>query len=787
MFRNYFKTAWRNLLKNKVFTAINISGLSLGITCSILIFLWVYDEYQVDHFHKNLDRLYIVTSQEYMDGEVEGTYDTPGLLGEELPLAMPDVEKACGYGWIQYHTFAVGEKKAKFPGNYAGPDFFTLFSYPLLEGQASSAINNKDDIAISEKMAIAFFGSARAAMDGFIKFDNYRQLHVKAVFRDVPENSSQRFDYVLSWDFFLEHEPWAKDWHNSGPTTFVLLKAHADAKAVDARLRTFLAKYDKEYRENDRLELGLQPYGEKYLHGNFRNGHIDGGRIQYVRLFTLVALFILLIACINYMNLSTARSIKRSREIGVRKVVGAGRASLVGQFLGEALLFTVIAVTVSCFLVLALLPLFNQLTGKQISLPADKPGFWISVAGLALATGLIAGSYPSLLLSSFRPIAILKNTLRLGPSALWLRKGLVVFQFTLCVAFIISMLIISNQVNYIYSKNLGYQKKNLLFVPITGSLGTSFDVFKEKARNIPGIEEISQASQRPLEIENTTTAHWEGQAPGSSPRFTQMAVGYDFVKTMQAHIVMGRDFSPNYGDSANYIINETAMKKIGFPDPVGKQLDFWGIKGAIVGVVQDFNFNSLHEPVSPIIIRLTGFPAWGVALVRVNPGQMTSAIASLKKLHAELNPEFPFNYQFADEEYAALYESEQLVKSLSRYFVLLSIVISCIGLLGLVLFAAEQRTREIGIRKVLGASVYSLVELLSREFLVLVGIAFLIAVPLAWWLMHVWLQGFAYRVPVGPGEFILAGVSVLVITLLTISYQAIRAAIANPVKALRTE
>jgi putative ABC transport system permease protein len=788
MLRNYLKVAWRNLWKNKSFSAINIGGLALGLTCSIFICLWVKDEYSVDAFHENGNRIYTVVSREYADNQINGSYDTPGLLGEELKRVIPEVELACSYMYNQYHTFSAADKKMKLEGNFAGADFFKIFSYPLLQGNAAIALKSPESIAISKKMATNFFGSADAAINKTIRFENYKDVKVTAVFADLPENVSERFEYLLNWDLFMEREPWVKVWHNSGPITFVQLRKDADAAKVEKQIQYFIRKYDKEYSAIDRLELGLQRYDEKYLHSNFKDGYISGGRIEYVRLFSIVAIFILLIACINFMNLSTARSLKRAKEIGVRKVIGAIRSSLIKQFLGEALLFTAIAVLISLTLLTLLLSAFNNLTGKHIVYPVTDYRFWVSIVALTVITGSIAGSYPALLLSSFKPVSILKNSLKLTPASGWFRKGLVVFQFTLSIMFIVGMIIISKQLDYTQTKNLGYHKNNLIYLPLTGELATNFDLFKNETLKLPGITGVSRISQRPVQIENSTNGvEWDGKTPNSKPNFTEVAVGYDFIKTMQTEILQGRDFSKDYADSADYLINETALRKIGYTNPIGKPLTFWGTKGSIIGIVKDFHFNSLHVKIEPLIIRLITKSNWGVALIRNEPGKTQVALTGLEKLHQRLNPAFPFSHQFADEEYSFLYKSEQVVQKLSTYFSFLAIFISCLGLLGLVLFTAEQRTREIGIRKVLGASSSSLFRLLSKDFLMLVLLAFVIATPLAWWAMSNWLQNFVYKASISWTVFAMAGIAALLIALLTISLQAIIAAVANPLKSLRTE
>ena len=787
MLKNYFKIAWRNLRKNIPFTVINISGLALGLTCSILISLWVKDEYAVDAFHKNTDRIYVVVSREYADNEINGTYDTPGLLGEELKNAMPEVELACNYSSGENRTLSVGDRKVKVQGNFAGMDFFKIFSYPLLQGTIETALKSPESIAISQKLARTLFGSPEEAINKTVRFDNYKDLKVTAVFGDIPANSSERFEYLANWHFFIEREPWLKDWNNSGPSTFLQLRAGTNAALIESNLQHFIKRYNKNYSDLSRLELGLQRYDEKYLHSNFKNGFISGGRIEYVRLFSIVAIFVLLIACINFMNLSTAHSVKRAKEIGVRKVVGAVRPALIRQFLSEAFLITFFAVVISMLLLTLLLPLYNNLTSKQIELPFTNYMFWLGIAVLTLVTACIAGSYPAFLLSSFDPIVVLKNNLKLKPSSARLRKGLVVFQFALSIIFIVGMVIISRQVDYIHSKNLGYQKSNLIYVPITGNLGDGFEVFKTEALKIPGVQGVSQISQRPVKIENTTgSVEWDGKPTTSQPIFTQVAVGYDFVKTMQAEIIQGRDFSIDFDDSANYLINESALKKIGYKDPIGKPLTFWGVKGSIIGIVKDFHFNSFHVSIEPLVIRLKK-ATWGDALVRAEPGKIQVALSGLQKLHQKLNPEFPFSHRFADEEYALLHKSEKLVQKLSKYFSFLAIFISCLGLLGLVIFTAEQRTKEIGIRKVLGATVMSVFTLLSKDLLKLLFIAFIVAIPIAWWAMNTWLQAFAYRIDISWWVFVMAGAVAILIALLTISGKAIQAALENPVKSLRSE
>lgn len=743
----------------------------------------------MDAFHDDLDRIYTITSTEYSGQEITyGGYDTPGLLGEELKKVMPEVEYACNInGWNEWRTFGVDEKRVKMPGYYAGSDFLKIFSYPLLLGSREAALKSPESIAISRKMAIALFGTPELAMDKSIRFDNEVDLKVTVVFEDVGDNVSDKFEYLINWNFFVERNDWVKDWGNSGPMTFVKLREYTNSEIVKSKLQHFLKGYNKNYSEHHRDELSMQPFGEKYLHSNFKNGKVAGGRTEYVQLFSLVALFTLLIACVNFMNLSTARSIKRAKEIGVRKVNGARKSALVSQFMMEAFLFTTIAVVFALIALLALLQPFNLLTEKNIQLPFADGRFWIGILALALITGTISGSYPALLLSSFKPILVIKQSLKSSSVAIFFRKGLVVFQFALSIIFIVGVIVISNQVQYIQNKNLGYEKSNLIYLPLTGNISNNFSASKQEALKISGVFSVSQMSQRPVQLENATVdVEWEGKIPNTNPIFVRANIGYDFTKTMQATIVAGRDFSEDFSDSSNYIINEKALRIMGYKDPIGMPLSLGNRKGTIVGVVKDFHFKSLHVPIEPLVLRFAR-SGWGYALICTAPDKTSIALAGLEELHKKLNPDFIFAHQFADEEYAYLYQSEQVVKKLSWCFAFLAIFISSLGLLGLVIFTAEQRIKEIGIRKVLGASVSQITTLLSKDFMKLVLVSILLSTPIAYYVMNNWLKGFEYRITIQWWMFVVAAVGAIAIALLTISIQGIKAAMMNPVNSLKAE
>lgn len=789
MFINYFKTAFRNLRKYKAFSLINISGLGLGLACSLLIILWVYDEYNQDSFHENGEQLFNVFERRYNDGVIGAGFATQGLMPDEMKRVFPEVQYASGFAWNQLNTFEANNKILKENGNFAGQDFFKMFSYPLLEGNAAMALQSPVAISISKKMAEDFFGSPGEAMGKTIRYENKKDLKITAVFENVPQNSSAQFDYVINWPTFLEYNNWAKNWTNNGPLTQIMLRKGTDRKAFETKIARFLDNYNKEQTASNYTRLGIQRYGDIYLHSGFKNGELSGGRIQYVRIFSIVAIFILLIACINFMNLTTARSLNRAKEIGVRKVVGAIRSSLIRQFIGEALFVVTIAVCLALIMVVLLLGAFNQLTQKQIVLPVNLPYFWLSIGGLILVTGFISGSYPALYLSGFNPLRVLKGSLKFTSGALWFRKGLVVFQFALSIILIIGTIVIRKQVDYTQSIHLGYDRENLIYIPFEGDLSAKYATFKNQALRMPGVKEITRMSQNPTRINNGTTGvDWDGKNPASKIDFAHAAVGYDFMNTMYAQMVMGRDFSKDMAtDSFEYVVNETALKIIGYKDPVGKPLTLWKKRGTIIGVVKDFHFNSLHATINPLILRLGENDGQGSALIRTEPGKTKEALSSLEKICKELNPKFPFTYQFSDEEYQKLYGSEQVVGRLSNYFAFLAIFISCLGLLGLVMFTAQQRTKEFGIRKVLGASAGLLFSLLTKEFLLLLFAAMIIASPVAWIVMNNWLLDYEYRVTLSGWIFVIAGLLAILIALVVISYQAIKAVLANPIKSLRTE
>ncbi|HEY4336982.1 MAG TPA: ABC transporter permease [Puia sp.] len=792
MIKNYLKLACRRLIRNKSFSVINIFGLSLGLATSLLILLWVQDERSVDAFHANgpnLFQVYEVTTQE---GNIQAGYPTPGLLAGELKRTIGDVQYATSFDYAAQpgtkNTLEVKDKITKMTGFFAGEDFFRMFSFPLLQGSVGTALQSPGVIAISRSMAEEFFGSPAEAIGKTIRYEDKEVLRVTAVFENIPTHSSLQFDFLRSWADYIKQNDWVNNWGSESPSTFLQIRPGADRARVEGQIADFLYRY-KQKAKGIRTQLALQPYPERYLYSLSKKGRADGGRIEYVRLFTGIAIFIVLIACINFMNLATAQSAKRAKEVGVRKVIGAARSSLIFQFLGEALVLTVLSVFVALVLTGALLPGFNELTGKQLSLPLSDPSFAGTLLVIVVVTALLAGSYPALLLSSFRPVKVLTGTLKFDWSATLLRRGLVVFQFSLSIVLILGMLVVRRQVNYIQTKNLGYDRDGLVTIPIEGQLIKKYAIFKEEARKLGGIVEISKMRNSPTIIEHHTgNVDWPGKDPNQQLFFADGVVGYDFVSTLKLQLKEGRDFSPLFSsDSTGFLLNETAVNRIGLQHPIGAMLSWGNRRGRVIGVLKDFHFNSFQRTIDPLIVRLDENWSYGSVLVRIRTGSTREALAGLEKLYKDLNPNFPFTYQFADLEFARLYKSETMVSRLSDGFAFLSILISCLGLFGLATFMAAQRTKEIGVRKVLGATTRSIAYLLTAEFLKIIAVAIVIAFPIAWLMMHEWLQGYAYKTEMNAWMFVSTGAATLSIALVTIAWNTMRAARQNPVRALRSE
>ncbi len=785
MFKTNLKIAWRNLIKDKQFTLLNVLGLSAGLACALLIFLWVSDEMQFDKIFLNDNRLYKLFEQRSTrEGDLSYTEESSGKLSEAVKQSISGVEYASAVappGWFPQNTLSANDKNIKANGQYAEKDYFNIFSFALIDGNRNDALAHNNSIVLSDELAMKLFGTTRNIIGKAVEIDHDTTFFVSGVFKKMPVNSSQQFDFVRSFDYFRTIKDWVTYWRNTGPLNYVLLKPGVDVNVFNNNVRDII---NKNSRDTVTKVVAIK-FSDVYLHNKYNGNVQGGGRLAYVKLFSLLAVFILVIACINFMNLSTAKAARRLKEVGIKKVVGANRKQLVGQFLTESFLLTLAAMFCAVVIALMLLPAFNQLTRKEISMDFS----WQMVSAIlciAVITGFVAGSYPALYISKFNPLSVLKGKLQTSAAELLSRKGLVVFQFTLSTVLIVVVVIIFQQIQYIQQTDPGYNKNNVLRIAAEGNLATKQDAFIAELKQIPGVVNASATNHRMVGHNFATSLGWPGQSTDDDTYFEGFETGYDFVETMGMRIKEGRSFSRSFGtDVSAVILNEAAVNAMHLKDPVGKVVTNGDKSLHVIGVVGNFNFESMHATVKPSFLMLV--PQSGTIVASVTGRNQHATISAIQRLYESFNPGFPFTFNFLDEAYQRQYESETTVSALSKYFAGLAIIISCLGLFGLAAFTAQKRRKEIGIRKVIGASTANIATMLSKDFLVLVGISLLIALPVSWWIMSNWLQGFAYRISISPLVFLFASLSVLLITFFTVSFQAIKAAIANPVKSLRTE
>jgi len=802
LIRHYLLMALRVTTRNRAFTIINVSGLALGMACFLLIFLWTSSEREVDNFHSHQNELYTLYQTVYNPQSSSSSYllldygnqdqnylaDIDQLLKDKYPEIQNVSQFATSYElpWGRAMTFQYEDIKHKIEGGTAGEDFFKMFSYPLLAGSAENALKGLNSIAISEKMANMFFGNAEAAIGKLIRYENVKNLEVKAVFKDLDARSSFEFEYLIGWENTERQEILlSKSQYN----TFIQLVPEANPELLSQKIKDFqndMYPYD----EGSGADIGIQPFNEMYLMSQFDNGEPSTGKIEYIQIFSGVALFVLLIACVNFMNLSTAKTLKRAKEVGVRKVVGSSRKYLIIQFLGESVMLSFMALGLSLLLVTLILPVFNNFTGKEMHLALDSISYWRFILGLALACGLFSGLYPAFFLSAFKPIKVLKGHSRTSRSANWFRKGLAVFQFSLSSLLLIGTLVVSRQTDFVQNTHLGYDRENVIYLSIEGTLNDQYRVFKQKLLTQPGIAMVDRSSEAPhnMRFEMSHPFTWQGQEKDQYVSFKPTSVGFDFIDMMGLEVVEGRGFNKDIvTDTTAFMVNETALKMMGLEDPLGKRISAWNKHGHIIGIVKDYHISSLHEQIKPLILDVKEDLYFGIIMVKTEPGMLKQSLESLEAISAEINPDYPLDYQLMDQEYAQLYESEEVVSKLSNVFAGLAVIISCLGLLGLTMFTTEHRVREIGIRKVLGASAKGIIAMLSKEFIGLVIVAFIISAPVGWILMRNWLNDFAYSIQLDIWVFALTGAIALLVAWLTVGFQTYKAASNNPVNSLRTE
>jgi putative ABC transport system permease protein len=786
MIKNYFKIALRNLQKNKAFSFLNISGLAIGMASALLILLWVQNEISFDRFHKNRDYIYEAWNRGEFDGKMQCWNSTPKILGVTLKKDYPEVEnmaRANG-GWF---VTAVGDRRFSSEFLMVDPAFLKIFSFPFLQGNPDAALNSVYSIVITEKMAKRMFGN-EDAINRQIKIDS-NNFTVTAVMKDLPPNTRFSFDYLLSFDMMKKLHFDDDNWDNNTINTFVQLKPNVNVASFGEHIKDISKIHSKGVVKE---EIFLHPLAKWHLYSLFENGKIAGGEIETVRMFMIIAAFILLIACINFMNLSTARSEKRAKEVGIRKVSGAYKSSLVMQFLGESLFISTIAGVLGLFLVQGFLSSFDLLVGKQLSLPYGNPLFWMYALFFILLTGLLAGSYPAFFLSSFKPVSVLKGKFKNTQALVTPRRMLVVLQFSFAIILIIGTLVVVKQIRFAQSRHTGYNRSHLVYHFTTGDLAMKYPLVKNELLR-SGITTMVNRTSWPLtEIwSDTWDIGWQGKSPFDKTDFMRFATDENLVKTAGLKLLEGRDMDLSLypTDSTAALLNETAVKDMRFKQPIGQLITDNGKTYHVIGVIQDFIIQSPFSPVSPMMIEGSATNT-GLNVINVKLAEGGNTQDQLKKMGQILrkyNPEYPFEYHFVDEQYAKKFEDTKRTATLAALFAGLTILISCLGLFGLASFMAIQRTKEIGVRKVLGASVVNLWKLLSKDFVVLVLISLCIAVPTSYYFMREWLQQFQYRTPLSWWIFILSGAGAITITLLTVSYQSVKAAMGNPVNSLRSE
>ena len=783
MFKNYLKTALRNMQRHKGYTFINIAGLAIGLACTILILIWVQDELSYDRFHRNAASLYRV-SQEYHfpDGLVSHSHATCPPLSEVLKTEYPEIINSTRFRFLQWQLKS-GEDVFVIKGALVDPSFFEMFTFPFVKGNPDTALSDPHSIVLMEETAENFFGQENP-IGKTIRVSSRFDASVSGVIKNIPVNSHLRYGFVIPFEILRSEFGYTfQDWNSNNHYTYVQLQKGVPHSEVDQKISGVVRKHFP----NSNAKLYLTPLTRIYL---YKLG--GGGNITYIYIFSIMAVFLMLIACINFMNLTTARSSSRIKEIGVRKVAGAKRTDVIMQFYGESILFVILALFFAIILVCLMLPVFNSLTGKQITISLfGNTKLIFGLMGLTLLTGIISGSYPSLFLSSFLPAKVLKGLIKSGTKSSTFRKILIVFQFSLSIYLVIGSIVIFNQLDYMRNKDLGYNKDNIICLNMNRDFHTLHQVVKSKLQQNPGIINVTVADTTLAYAESTTdNISWEGKKADERVNMECKAVDYDYLKTLELEMAEGRFFSEKFPSDATkaVVVNESAVKTMGMDSPVGKQFSWhsYDFNGTIIGVIKDFHSSSLHRKISPMFLIL--FPDWiDTMLIRIKSENTSNTIGFIKSTLKELIPDYPFAYTFLDEDLNDLYIQVQRMGRISRYFTFLALFISGLGLFGLTSYMAEQRTKEIGIRKIVGASVSRIVILFSKDLTKWVLAANLFAWPIGYYTLNQWLQNFVYRTNINPLTFILSSIFALVIAFLSVSYQTIKAATANPVDSLRYE
>ncbi len=785
MIKYNLRIIFRNFKRNRSSFFINLIGLTTGLACALLIFLWVNDELSVDKFFANDKQLFQVMQNTKGANGIETIDATPGHLAKALSEEVPEVEYAVAVVPTSFNiskgVISMAEKHIKSVGQYVSEDFFNVFSYKILYGERSKLLSEKNDVVISRELALKLFDHIQDAIGKAIEWNAQNisgTYTVSGIFDPPSSHATNHFDLLLNYNLYEGSNPWS-GWGNSSPRTYVLLKEGTSPNVFNDKIIDFIKSKDK----NLDVTLVAQRYSDRYLNGIYENGKPSGGRIEYVKLFSLIALFILIIACINFMNLSTARASRRIKEVGIKKTVGAGRKTLIIQYLGESMMMAFLSLGLAVLLVSLLIAPFNNLTGKYLTLSFDA-NFILIILSVTTLTGLLAGSYPALYLSRFAPVDVLKGKFVASSGETWARKGLVTFQFAASVILIVSVWVVFEQLAFVQSKNVGYNRDHVIYFSVDKMSSSALS----EIRNIPGILNAAGGNiQAGSPLGGTSGINWEGKSPNANTFFSVKWVSYNLIETLGMEMAAGKAFSEDFGSPNQAIFNETAIKTMGLTDPIGQTVSIEGEDMQIIGVVKDFNFESLYEKVKPCVLFAAPIQYAPKVSVKIKAGMEKVCLENLRKVYTKYYPGQIFEFKYMDDDYQQLYVAEQRVSALSKYFAGLAILISCLGLFGLASFTAESRTKEIGIRKVMGSSTTEIVKLLSGDFTGLVIFAIIIALPVGYLIAHRWLESFAYQINLKWWYFAGAGLATLLIALFTVSIQTMKAALVNPVECLKDE
>jgi ABC-type antimicrobial peptide transport system permease subunit len=793
MLKNYLKIALRNIIRHKGYSFINIAGLAVGMACCFLIILWVQDELSYDKFHENAESICrVVGEEQYSDGSTDKFAVTPKALALALKEEYPEVINSTvisdrrGSGLFKYGEKAFYERKIV----YADEFFFSIFRFPFIKGDLKTALSNPYSVVITEGVANKYFGNEDPIGKTLI-YNNTYNLSVTGVLKNIPNNSHLQFDFFvpikIQEDIYTSSGLIFQEWGSYGFYTFLQLQENIQSETLDKKITRYL---DKRFEDNN-IALSLQPLTKIHLYSDLTADIGGRGDIKYVYIFSIIAFFVLIIACINFMNLATARSSMRAKEIGIRKVAGAYRSNLIKQFLGESIFISFIALVFAIVLVELFLPTFNNLSGKALTLSiTGNIHIILALILITIITGLLSGSYPAFFLSSFKPITTLKGSTKRAGKSISLRKILILFQFAITIILLVGTISVYKQLDYVRNRKLGYEKEHIVHMPLRGELSQKYESMKNYLLKNVDVLNVSIASALPTgsTLSTSGSLDWEGKSPDDEILMNVVSVDHDYIDTFKMEIIQGRDFSKKFTTdaSAGFILNEAAIKAMGIESPIGKRFSIWETRGNIIGVVKNYHFDSLHKEIEPLVLAILP-DLYSHICVKIKSDSIPNTISELKTIWNKYFPGYPFEYHFLDESLDNLYRIEERIGTVFKYFTVIAIIISCLGLFGLASFTTEQRTKEIGIRKVLGATIPNILFLLTKDFTKWVLMANIIAWPVAYYAMNRWLQYFAYRTNIGLFTFILSAVLTIIIAFITVSYQSIKAALANPIEALRYE